>query len=151
MYTSFSFILYLYYIIFFFKSQIMRLLFAPVSISFLSWASSGFEMSTKRWTHDCFYCNFIITLFSLYFFIIIISYFFIKVKCPIKKSFFNIISYFLYKVKGELSGFSQIVSHMLVARINNLGLSTFPVFDPALPYPASFQRHMGAYGGNTGA
>ena len=127
--------MYLYYIIFFFKSQIMRLLFAHVSISFLSWASSGFEMSTKRWTHDCF----TITLSLLYFFIIIIPYFFIKVKCPIKKSFFNIISYFLYKVKCGLSGFNRIVSHMLVARINNLGLSTFPVFDPALPYPAGFQ------------
>ena len=147
MYTSFSFILYLYYIIFFFKSQIMRLLFAHVSISFLSWASSGFEMFAKRWTHDCFIITFIVTLF----FIIIISYFFIKVKCPVKKSFFNIISYFLYKVKYELSGFNRMVSHMLVARINNLGLSTFPVFDSALPYPAGFQWHMGAYEGNTGA
>ena len=54
----------------------------------------------------------------------------------IKKLFFNIISYFFIKVKGALSGFNIRVSHMLVARVNILGLSTVPVFDPALPYPA---------------
>ena len=143
MYTSFSFILYLYYIIFFYKSQItlfyLRTFQFPFSLG-LALALKCLQKSGRMIILSLLYCHFI-------FFIIIISYFFIKVKCPVKKSFFNIISYFLYKVKCGLSGFNQIVSHMLVARINNLGLSTFPVFDPALPYPAGFQQLSTAYGG----